>query len=467
VRSRHALLSVTVPVVVTALTLLAAPSRTASASGTFGTGTAGFAISSAPSGLHDVDVAGEPSVGIDWRNGSGMFMAATATYRLAFNNATGSVSWTDASAYSGLVQNLDPILVTEPRSGVTLAGGDTGPCSAMFASTDDGASWLPSVPCTGTYDHPTVGWSPSAKTPGATVFYYCQQGPAVQQCQTSTTGGVAWTPSGPLVEPAAPTTSAFVPHTCISAFGHLRGSSDGTAYLPGRDCFKQDGTGGVGGMRTRDDGTTWTQYLIPSATDVIFDPAIATTPDNTLYEAWQNAANNHPVIAVSHDHGATWGATVDLAGTVSGGLVAATFPTLTAGDNGRIAYSFLGTSVGTGSPNADGFHGIWYLYTSYSYDGGATWTTVRDTPDPVQYGFINGGGVGTTNQRNLLDFIESAVTKDGRVVVSFATGCLSDCVAKGAAGDQAGAEALSGTHAWATLAYQTAGKGLFAAYDTP
>src|SRR5207248_11155351 len=82
----------------------------------------------------------------------------------------------------------------------------------------------------------------------------------------------------------------------------------------------------------------------------------------------------------------------------------------------------------------------------------------------VQYGEIDAGGTLTGGQRNLLDFIDSSVTKDGRVVVAVADGCLSDCEAIGATGNQAGAEALS-THAWATVAYQNVGRGLFAAYD--
>jgi hypothetical protein len=112
-------------------------------------------------------------------------------------------------------------------------------------------------------------------------------------------------------------------------------------------------------------------------------------------------------------------------------------------------------------PFKTGFHGIWYLYTSYTYDGGQTWTTVKDTPTPVQYGEIDAGGTTTGGQRNLLDFMDSALTKDGRVVVAFADGCLADCEA---ANGQAAAEALS-THAWASVAYQNAGRGLFSAYD--
>lgn len=425
----------------------------------FGYGQPGFMTSLAPQGLVGHDSSGEPSIGVDWRTGNGMFMNGGNMYRLTFDK--GTVAWSDVSAARGFDINLDPIMVTEPRTGLTLAGGDDGACSLLFATTDDGTTWTPSLPCTFSYDHPTVGYAPSVLRPGSDTFYYCQQGPDVDQCATSFTNGTQWNPPVPL---AGNPSASVAPQTCIGLFGHLRGSADGTAYLPSRNCFLSSGNTGVGGMETSDDGLTWSEYLLPGQTGVGFDPAVVTTPDNTVYEGWQDGGTDHPLIAVSHNHGATWTTPIDLARSVRPALVAATFPTLTAGDNGRVAYSFLGTSVGAGNPNTTGFKGIWYLYTSFTYDGGKHWTTVKDTPQPMQYGEVDNGGTLTSGQRNLLDFIDSSVTKDGRVVVAYVTGCLSDCVQTAAAGHFDTAIAAS-THAWASVAFQTSGRGLFAAYD--
>ncbi len=429
----------------------------------FGNGAPAFTVSAStaqvpltPALTENPDVAGEPSIGLNWGTGAGMFMLGAAVQKVTFNPSTSKVSWTDASPVFGTTQNLDPILATDPTTGTTIAGGDNTACSALYRTNNEGGTWLPSVPCTGTYDHPTVGWAPSAITKGLHVWYDCQQGPDVHNCATSTDAGTTWVPGG--------TTGAL---TCIGFHGHLRGSADGYAYLPGRNCFDAKSALVVGGEYTHNDGLTWTEYTIPGATESAFDPAVTVTPDGTLYEAWQSGTTSHPLITSSPDHGATWGTPVDLATTVSPPLVAASFPTLTSGDNGRLAYSFLGTSVGSGNPNAAGFHGVWYLYTSYSYDAGRTWATVQDTATPVQYGEIDSGGTTTTGQRNLLDFIDSSVTKDGRVVVAFADGCLADCEAAGASGRptaQAEAEALS-THAWATVAWQSAGTGLYSSYD--
>jgi hypothetical protein len=105
-------------------------------------------------------------------------------------------------------------------------------------------------------------------------------------------------------------------------------------------------------------------------------------------------------------------------------------------------------------PFTSGYVGTWYLYVSYTYDGGANWQTVQATPDPVQIGEIDAGGTTTGGQRNLLDFMDASVTKDGRVVVAYADGCLNTCNSVAQSQDE-----------WATVAYQSAGEGLFAAGD--
>lgn len=473
-RRRVALLTSATALLAAAGVTVSAPSAFA-ATPVFGNGTPGFVESAAPDGFDwlklttlysDQDNAGEPSVGVNWLSGKGMYMAGKSTYSLTFDNTVSppKVTWGDATV-PGAAPNIDPILVTEPKSGTTIAGGDTGPCSALFNTVDDGATWLPSVPCTGTIDHPTVGYAPSSADHTQTVYYYCQHGLSVvsvagqpedyDNCSTSP-DGLTWIPGAPLST------------DCLSLHGHIKGGPDGTAYLPSVNCFDAANHNLVGGLKTSDDGLTFSGYTIPGAATPAdgFDPSVTVDAGNTLYEGWDNAGNYHPVVAVSHDDGATWGPTVDLANQVSPPLVASTFPTLVSGDAGRAAYSFLGTSAGQPGvdPFTTGFHGVWYLYTAYTFDGGQTWTTVRDTATPVQYGEIDAGGTLTGGQRNLLDFMDSSVTKDGRVVVAFADGCLADCEEQGASNNQAGAEALS-THAWASVAYQSVGKGLFQAND--
>ena len=102
--------------------------------------------------------------------------------------------------------------------------------------------------------------------------------------------------------------------------------------------------------------------------------------------------------------------------------------------------------------------GVWYLYVATTYDGGATWTTVNATPnDPVQRGTICGGGFNGCDNgtRNLLDFNDASVDKQGRVLIGYADGCLDSCIASGP----------NTFSSLATIARQVNGRGLFAAFD--
>jgi hypothetical protein len=216
--------------------------------------------------------------------------------------------------------------------------------------------------------------------------------------------------------------------------------------------------GKAGGAITTSNGSSWSSYTIPGSTEPAngFDPSAAITPDNTLYEAWQQG-NNHPYVARSTTAGASWDRVTDLSGTFNPPIVNSTFQAVTSGDNGRVAVAYLGSAT-PGDPFSNAWHGVWDLYVSTTYDGGVTWTTVKATADPVQRGWMCAGGTGCGSGRNLLDFMDANTTKDGRVVVGYADGCIGACAGPN------GTEAQS-TSAYATVAYQSDGKNLFAAND--
>jgi hypothetical protein len=103
------------------------------------------------------------------------------------------------------------------------------------------------------------------------------------------------------------------------------------------------------------------------------------------------------------------------------------------------------------------------LYVAFTYDGGTTWTTTDATPsDPVQRGCIWNQG-GNNPCRNLLDFNDITVDKVGRVLVGYADGCTGSCVTD--ATQNASVGPATAQDALATIARQTGGRGLFAAFD--
>jgi hypothetical protein len=142
------------------------------------------------------------------------------------------------------------------------------------------------------------------------------------------------------------------------------------------------------------------------------------------------------------------------------GIKHTAFSAMVAGDPNRAAYAALGSTEptpGSGADNAN-WPGDWYLIIAHTYDGGNTWTTINATPgDPVQRGTIFSGGFTPegAETRNLLDFIDSDVEREGRVVVAYADGCIGDCVKQ---------RPNSFTEV-ATVARQVNGKRLFAAFD--
>jgi hypothetical protein len=443
-----------------AAAVAAVPSGAADA-GRFGSGAAGFVVSEAPSTLPEADFAGEPSIGVSWKSGHAMFMSDTSTYKLRFDDRAQppTVTWSDVSSPYSLF-NLDPIMATDPATGTTLAGGDDGACAVMSRTTDDGESWSSAMPCTGLVDHPTVGLGRFAGAPplgasGSTIGYFCQQYPDLNQCSRSLDGGSTWTPG-------------VVVRGCIGLFGHVHVTPDGVAIVPSNICSASGdlftGALGVGGFLSRDNGLNWSSYAIPGTVspDRGFDPSIASTTDGTLYEAWTQNKDAHPVVALSSDSTRHWTKPVDLSDTVDPPIVGSTFSTVVAGSPGRAAVAFLGTrhEPKPGVSPYDDPDATWDLYVSMTYDSGQTWTTTQVTTDPVQRGGIADGGVASTSSRNLLDFMGAAVTREGRVVVGFADGCTRrlHCLDDGAKAD-------TSTDAHATVAYQFAGRGLFAQYD--
>ncbi len=407
-------------------------------------GTPTFTNLAAPSTLFGSDNAGEPSLGVNGRTGALMYQAGTSTFKVVVN-AAGVPTWSDVTPPNSVI-NIDPILATDRVAGRTFAGGLAGECSVLAYSDNDGGSWTPmGNSCAGVFDHESIGSGPwhGTKPLGALysrAVYYCAQN-GNDACVTSTNGGLTF---------GAP---VLVSGACGSLHGHVKVSADGTAYLPNAHC------GGLaGGAITTNNGSSWTSYTIPGSSEPAtgFDPSVATTPDNTVYESWQGA-DNHSYVARSTNHGATWSTPVDLGASL--GVVNTTFQAAIAGDNGRVAVAYLGSTT-PGNPFASSWQGVWDLYVSYTYDGGTTWSTVKATTDPVQRGWMCADGTTCGSGRNLLDFMDANLTVDGRVVVGYADGCINACA--GPNGTQA-----QSIDAYATIAYQSTGKGLLAAYDTP
>ena len=420
--------------------------------------------------------AGEPTIGFNPISRRAMYISGLQTLRVTFPEdiaPAGSVSgacdaqWDDVSYVLTSKKSLDPILFTDPRTGRTFVSQLNsvvppaspvliGLNSLMAFTDDDGASWTPAQinPPDGSYDHQSVGAGPyPASLPlgndinKGSAVYYCSQVGVNGLCSRSDTGGLTFNRSVPIFG---------VTDGCGGIHGHPKVAPDGTVYVPVRGCNNVQAV-----SVSEDAGTTWKvrkvqgEGFAAKPPPGILDPTVGIASDGTVYFAYISgeSSGGRAHVAVSHDKGVTWIDDSDIG--ASQGINNAVFATAIAGDPDRAAVAFLG-STESGDHQLPAFKGTWYVFVAHTYDGGETWVTVNATPNaPVQReaGIWNQGG--SNPLRNLLDFNGIAMDDKGRVLYSYADGCIGDCESR----------LPNSFSAKATIARQSGGKGLLAQFD--
>jgi hypothetical protein len=419
-----------------------------------GTGKApAFRNFAAPKTLTDANNAGEPSIGTSFDSGATMYQAYLSTFRVRWQH--GRATWTDASANAasgcpqGSTESLDPILFTDRATGRTFESQLTGVDSFTCWTDDDGRTWSPStgggIPSG--VDHQSIGggsYTPDGlgslpTTDYDHAVYYCSQDIATAFCAASHDGGTTFGAGVPTYDLTQ----------CGGLHGHVKVAPDGTAYLPNKGCGSNAAV-----AVSSDDGQSWTVRKVPSSTVGESDPSVGIGGNGTVYFGYVGA-DGRPGVAVSHDRGKTWKHGQPVAGDLD--VKNAVFPAMVAGADDRAAFAYLGTTSGGDYQNADTFKGVWHLYISTTYDGGRHWVTRDATPkDPVQRGSLCTAGTTCGDDRNLLDFMDIAIDKHGRVLVGYADGCIGACVDH---------PSKNGHDAYATIARQSGGRTLFPKYD--
>ena len=452
----------------------------------------------APPGVGDD--AGEPSIGINWNTEQSFSNnnivtglanppipnGGTSNYYGGFLSYMLKITFDDCSSPANAIWEQkpvtlpattrafgDPILFTDrgwpayPGMSASLGTGRTfvsqleglTPAGSTMEFTDNnGDTFLPSEGgAPSGVDHQTIGGGPfHAPIPPGLVYpnavYYASQSIADATSELSIDGGVTF----PLQTPM------FTAADCFGLHGHLKVAPDGTAFVPDKGCASLGvpllNGGEASVVVSEDNNVTWQVRPIPGATTSgNDDPSVGVATDsNTIFLGYQ-AANGHARIAVSHDKGQTWIHDTDVGAQV--GVQNCAFPAVVAGDgeqNGpntsRAAFAFFGTTTGGSDADQPTFPGVWYLYIATTFDGGNTWTTVNATPgDPIQRGGICGAGA----CRNLLDFFDMGIDKQGRIVVGSEDGCVGGCVNGGP----------NSFTAKAFISRQSGGKRMYAQFD--
>ncbi|GEM_PF-1021787 len=330
----------------------------------------------------------------------------------------------------------DPILFVDYDTGRVFMD-DILPlsCGTLSYSDDKGATWITnpySCGNTNVNDHQTVSAAKARSHPTVgypNVVYRCTNNGVESGCAMSFTGGLSFTPQVPVFVSAA--------DGCAGLTGHLKAGPDGKMYLGKADC-----PGGPKIKYTEDDGLTWQAIQIktdlkPSDHELGFQ----VDKSGHMYATFQ--AKGQVWFTASADAGKTW---FPPRNVTAPGVTATMFNALALGDDGKVAFAYLGSTVpggyeGKGSGNG-GLSGdllgqpklpewdnaTWNAYIGVMTDAlnpNATIQTVtaNDPLDPLARGLCGG-----TRCHGMNDFIEIAIDGQGRPWASFVDTCTQKCV---------------------------------------
>ena len=415
-------------------------------SGVFVTGSDGQPVDEEPLPLvfnfSDVGEDGaEPSIGVT-SSGCIFFIAFEKVMRSCDHGA----SWEDVTGPLCAFQTNDPYgwvdPVTDRIFNVQMQGLET---SWICWSDDDGETWVGNPHDSGSTpinDHiklATGPWTSSGYGIGGLVsqafydqaVYYCYNKGIGIFCYTSFDGGATFEAGGLLVGLAT---------TNGGLHGAITSAPDGTVYVTPRV-----GTPTV--IVSKDNGLSWFERTMGEDQGTPYprkNSEVATDTQSNAYHIW-TGADEGVYMATSIDSGQSWTQT---SMRISPNQVISTaFPQIDAGDPGRIAITYLGSEDASelNQSNIDGepwdgnahyanSNVSYYLYVTYSLnalDPNPVFHTVRASADPVQIGSIclNSGDcrdIGGSN-RNLLDFNDLHIDREGRVYIAFADGCTDSC----------------------------------------
>lgn len=395
---------------------------------------AGFAAEAVATGFQGA----EPSIGVT--SAGNVFVTA---YKDVLKSPDGGRTWAVVPNPLGPPTTLDPMLWVDPVTDRIFSNQLYVGCSYLSYSDDEGATWVQSPASCGLpgIDHQKIATGPyPAGAPHAaaaaqvypTIASYCYNKLMATNCAISLDGGLRYEYEQ-VVDSGNIAPAIDTPLSCGGLNGHQHHAADGTIYVPyGVNC----GQAFVG--VSTDGGLTWTpkRTELPS---LYVDMDMASTPDGTAY-LFYKSADQRVYLARSRDRFDT----VEGPFLVSPPEVTGTmFTVMSAGSDGRLGFAYLGNTQNADGRIEDdmGPETVWDLYVTMTLNAGdarPTFVTTRANPDgdPVQRGSIcmsspegcrdDDGEPGGTTNRNLLDFIDSAVGPDGRFWVAFTDGCTSD-----------------------------------------
>lgn len=406
---------------------------------------------------------GEPTIAVD-RDGVAIYpsiafdvnaVATSLPSTRVMRTSDEGRSWEDASpVIAGPLKpnpaSLDPYVYADPVTGrlfnidLNLANG------AFLSYSDDGArTWTSQPGCCGipVDDHQSLFAGPAttlaanpALYPGR-ILYFCVNQIGATTCTHSLDGGLTWSAGVPAYPGAeAPSEQndctpgpGVANCVCGGLSGHGHASeATGTVFVPKGQC----GLAEV--ARSTDNGLTFQEVVVDSTVGIDGHEAIVSTDRSGNVYYFFLDSNTLPRLSISRDDGQTWSDPINV---TAPGVTTAKFPSIVAGDDGRIAFLYLGSTTPAGpdvhrnDPNNKTRSSLrenatWQLYVGESLnalDDEPVFATVtaHDPADPVSRGpcdgrcqAVNGG------MYDFLDIDINPVT--GQVWVAMVDNCNAD-----------------------------------------
>ncbi|HEV8385413.1 MAG TPA: pre-peptidase C-terminal domain-containing protein [Candidatus Acidoferrales bacterium] len=298
-------------------------------------------------------------------------------------------------------------------------------CGGNAAISDDGGNTWAKVPLFGcttpVNDHQTLLSAPPP--PGFTtsgyprMLYFCFNRVADSSCNRSNNGGLTWVPTGnPAYLGDDPANGGF----CGGLTGQLAADSAGRVFLPKGHC------GNPFVSVSSDAGTNWTRVKIAGHLPMAdHEVSLAVDTADNIYAVWMDGVFRLPFLSFSTDHGLHWSTPVMIAPPP---VHQVDFPTIVAGDPGRIAVLFPGSeSSSTTDPKRP-----WNAYVLISTNALAasptfTWTTANDPKDPVHRGSCGPDRCDAEDSGSMFDFLDIQFSpSDGIFWGTVSDTCVTD-----------------------------------------
>jgi hypothetical protein len=226
------------------------------------------------------------------------------------------------------------------------------------------------------------------------------------QCSRSLDGGHTWD----LQQIGYPTESFG--NQCSGLHGHVAGGSDGSIYRGNPSCE------GPAVYASHDGGYTWSEHTITTEVGMqegwhSHEVAVAVDEGGNVHATWIST-DMMPWYAYSRDKGETWSSPMMVAAPV---VNESGFPTIFAGDEGRIVIGYIGESHDWNESTGGGWSGYMAIMTdTFSESPLITSVAVNLPTDPLDIlpdcGNIRCGGFG--------DFIDVEIDDEGRPWIALA-----------------------------------------------